>query len=110
MAIGSWMRPGLAALVAASLSIAAAAQGLSHWPDAGFRDSFDGVAGGPATDNDAARFLAQATFGPSPSDIAHLRSVGYTGWLNEQFAAPASTETPYLDWFLVTYPDDYLSD
>jgi uncharacterized protein (DUF1800 family) len=104
------MRPGLAALVAASLSIAASAQGLSHWPDGGFRDSFDGMAAGPATDNDAARFLAQATFGPSPSDIAHLRSVGYTGWLNEQFAAPASTETPYLDWFLVAFPEDYLSD
>jgi uncharacterized protein (DUF1800 family) len=104
------MRPGLAALVAASLSIAASAQGLSHWPDGGFRDSFDGMAAGPATDNDAARFLAQATFGPSPSDIAHLRSVGYTGWLNEQFAAPASTGTPYLDWFLVAFPEDYLSD
>jgi uncharacterized protein (DUF1800 family) len=104
------MRPGLAALVAASLSIAASAQGLSHWPDGGFRDSFDGMAAGPATDNDAARFLAQATFGPSPSDIARLRSVGYTGWLNEQFAAPASTETPYLDWFLVAFPEDYLSD
>jgi uncharacterized protein (DUF1800 family) len=104
------MRPGLAALVAASLSIAASAQGLSHWPDGGFRDSFDGMAAGPATDNDAARFLAQATFGPSPSDIARLRSVGYTGWLNEQFAAPASTGTPYLDWFLVAFPEDYLSD
>jgi uncharacterized protein (DUF1800 family) len=110
MAKGSWVRPGLAALVAASLSIAASAQGLSHWPDGGFRDSFDGMAAGPATDNDAARFLAQATFGPSPSDIARLRSVGYTGWLNEQFAAPASTETPYLDWFLVAFPEDYLSD
>ena len=109
MAIGSWMRRGLAAVVA-SLSIAASAQGLSHWPDAGFGDSFDGVSGGPASDNEAARFLAQATFGPSPNDIAHLRSVGYTGWLNEQFAAPVSTQTHYLDWFLVAFPDDYLSD
>ena len=109
MAIGSWVRPGLATVVA-SLSIAASAQGLSHWPDGGFRDSFDGVSGAITNDNDAARFLAQATFGPSPNDIAHLRSVGYAGWLNEQFAAPASTQTHYLDWFLVTYPDDYLSD
>jgi uncharacterized protein (DUF1800 family) len=104
------MRPALAAAVAASLSIAASAQGLSHWPDAGFGDSFDGAAAGPVNDNDAARFLAQATFGPSPNDIAHLRAVGYSGWLGEQFAAPVSTETHYLDWFLTAYPDDYLSD
>jgi len=110
MGIGTWVRPGLAAIVAASLSMAAAAQGLSHWPDGGFRDSFDGVSGGPSTDNDAARFLAEATFGASPSDIAHLRQVGYQGWLNEQFAASASTQTQYLDWFLVAFPDDYLSD
>ena len=109
MAIGCGMRAGLAAIVA-SLSMAASAQGLSHWPDGSFGDSFDGVAGGPASDNDAARFLAQATFGPSPSDIAHLRAVGYTGWLNEQLAAPVSTQTHYLDWFLTAYPDDYLSD
>ena len=110
MSIGKWALPGLAALVAASLSIAASAQGLSHWPDGGFRDSFDGVAGGPSTDNDAARFLAQATFGPSPSDIAHLRDVGYQSWLNEQFTALPSTQTHYLDWFLDAYPNDYLSD
>src|SRR3954471_3086452 len=109
MAIGSGMRAGLAAIVA-SLAVAASAQGLSHWPDGSFSDSFDGVAGGPARDNDAARFLAQATFGPSPNDIAHLRAVGYTGWLNEQLAAPLWTQTHYLDWFLTAYPDDYLSD
>lgn len=110
MSIGNGVRRGLAALVAASLSMAATAQGLSHWPDGGFRDSFDGAANGPTTDSDAARFLAQATFGPSPAGIAHLRDVGYQGWLSEQFAAPASTQTQYLDWFLTAYPDDYLSD
>jgi uncharacterized protein (DUF1800 family) len=109
MAIGSGMRASLAAIVA-SFGMAASAQGLSHWPDGSFRDSFDGIAGGPATDSDAARFLAQATFGPSSNDIAHLRSIGYTGWLNEQLAAPVSTETHYLDWFLTAYPNDYLSD
>lgn len=109
MDIGHWVRPALAALVAASLGAAASAQDLSHWPDGGFRDSFDGAAG-PATDNDAARFLAQATFGASPTSIAHLRSLGYQGWLNEQFVAQASTQTQYLDWFLVAFPNDYLSD
>lgn len=47
---------------------------------------------------DAARFLAQATFGASDADIAHLQRVGYLGWINEQAAATVSLEKPYLDW------------
>ena len=38
----------------------------------------------PATDADAARFLAQATFGPTTADIARLRQIGYSQWLDEQ--------------------------
>ncbi len=86
------------------------ARAQSHWPDANFHDSFDGVANGPSNDADAARFLAQATFGPTAADIAHLRVVGYQGWLNEQFAATASTQTQYLDWVSATNPSEYLSD
>ena len=54
--------------------------------------------------NDAARFLEQATFGPSfardPSDpnypvsVAHVQALGYENWLNEQFGMP------------VLYPND----
>ncbi|HET8941861.1 MAG TPA: DUF1800 family protein [Rudaea sp.] len=90
------------------VGLSASAFAVSHSPDTGFHDSFEGVAAGPATDADAARFLAQATFGPSASDIAHLRLVGYQGWFNEQFAAPAATEVPYLDWVdgLTCPPDD----
>jgi len=38
----------------------------------------------PATDADAARFLAQATFGPTTADITRLRQIGYSQWLDEQ--------------------------
>jgi uncharacterized protein (DUF1800 family) len=84
------------------------AQTPSHWPDLGFHSSFDGVANGPASDADASRFLAQATFGPTDADITHLRVVGYNGWLNEQFGASTSMQIPYLDWVehLVCPPDD----
>lgn len=34
----------------------------------------------------ARRFLEQAAFGPTPSDAAHVQSVGFQGCLNEQFA------------------------
>ena len=110
MAIHRLMRQGLAALLAGSFAAATGAQAQSHWPDASMHDGFDGLANGPATDTDASRFLAQATFGPTSADITHLLAVGYDGWLNEQFGTGASTETQYLDWFATTFPDDYLSD
>lgn len=36
------------------------------------------------TQTDAARFLQQATFGPSMSTVEHLQQVGFDGWFNEQ--------------------------
>ncbi len=97
------------ALTAAVLAAAPvfAAPPLSHFPDPMFHDGLEG--GGPATDADAARFLAQATFGPNSDDIAHLRSVGYSAWLDEQFAKTPSISVPYLDWVLAG-GQDYISD
>ncbi len=40
---------------------------------------------------DAARFLTQATFGPTQSDINALVTKGYSAWINEQMAAPVSS-------------------
>ena len=85
-------------MLALSAASMASAQGPSHRPDAGMRSGFETADAGPSSDTDAARFLTQATFGPTLDGIAHLRSVGYQAWLNEQFAKPVSTEVPYLDW------------
>ena len=49
-----------------------------------------------ANSNAAARFLIQATFGPSPSDIAAVQSLGYSGWINNQFSLPASHHLPVV--------------
>lgn len=49
--------------------------------------------------SDAARFLAQATFGTTDADIAHLRSLGHAGWLAEQFDANVTPPTRELDYF-----------
>lgn len=102
------------AVVAALGVLAGAApalgQSLSRFPDPIFHDGYNGLAAtGTANISaaDAARFLAQATFGPTDADIAHLRSVGYQGWLTEQFAAtptyeitdrPGKTNSAYLNW------------
>jgi uncharacterized protein (DUF1800 family) len=40
--------------------------------------------------DEAARFLAQATFGPVDADIERVRAIGYSAWIDEQFAMPRS--------------------
>ena len=45
------------------------------------------MAAGP----DGVRFLEQATWGPTDSDLAHLRQVGMQAYLNEQFNAADSS-------------------
>ena len=76
----------------------ATAQSPSHRPDALLAHGFEQAADGPFADAAAARFLAQATFGPTLDGIAHLRTIGYRAWIDEQFAQPRSTQIPYLDW------------
>lgn len=45
---------------------------------------------GGITAEDAARFLEQASFGPTAESIAEVQSLGYAGWLEQQFATPAT--------------------
>src|ERR1700689_434341 len=42
------------------------------------------------TDHAAARFLDQATWGPTPASIAQLQQMGVDNWLNAQFALNTS--------------------
>lgn len=41
----------------------------------------------PPTKQEAARFLTQATFGPTPQEVTRLQTIGYSKWLQEQFTA-----------------------
>jgi len=52
----------------------------------------------PASDQDAARFLTQATFGPTKTEVASLRSGGYEWWLNDQFNKPQPAKTHLAYW------------
>ena len=45
----------------------------------------------PVTRAEAARFLTQATFGPSEGDIDRVMSLGYAAWIDEQLALPAAS-------------------
>lgn len=53
---------------------------------------------GPANNQEAARFLDQASFGGRLQDIAELRQLGYRGWLDRQFNARISLQKPFMDW------------
>lgn len=52
--------------------------------------------GGLPTANDASRFLHQATFGPTPEEIARVQSIGFDAWLNEQFQLGPTLHLPEL--------------
>jgi len=56
----------------------------------------------------AARFLRQATFGPTLATIAGLQSRGYAGWIADQRALPTASHLAYVDG-LPGDPDDLAS-
>lgn len=53
---------------------------------------------GPISEQDANRFLTQATFGPTPADVSRLKAVGYDAWFKEQLAMPLPTQS-YVAYF-----------
>ena len=75
------------------LSVHAAA--LTHDPL--FGNSFESPTDLPASDADAARFLTQASYGPTPAEITRLRTIGYAEWLRQEFNKPATLARPHLE-------------
>jgi uncharacterized protein (DUF1800 family) len=49
------------------------------------------------TPNDAARFLAQATFGPTEAGIARLAGIGPAAWLDDQFSQPVVSHLAFVN-------------
>ncbi len=62
-----------------------------------FGSGFDEPAEGPYSKAQAARFLTQATFGPTLPEIDRLARIGYDAWLSEQSTLPTSLQLPFLD-------------
>ena len=75
-------------------------------PDEGARHARDAVHGArhgagrlsPPNAGQASRFLAQATFGATPADIAAVMRDGYAAWLDAQLAMPPSQT--HFGWLL----------
>jgi uncharacterized protein (DUF1800 family) len=65
------------------------------------------------TDADAARFLIQASFGPTHADIEQVKKLGYAGWIDDQLDPakhPPTLLLPYLQATLDKgFPENNLS-
>jgi uncharacterized protein (DUF1800 family) len=89
------MMKNLAAVMALSLAGLSAANATVH--DHIFANRFDPISDLPTSANDAARFLTQATFGPTTSDVARVMQVGYSEWIDEQLGMPATLGEPTVE-------------
>src|SRR5271170_2097805 len=76
----------MAAALAASSGFAQTSAGANHRRDVEFIRATPDV----MTSRAAARFLDQATWGPTPQSIAELQRMGIDEWLNRQFSMRVS--------------------
>jgi len=51
----------------------------------------------------AARFLTQASFGPTMADIERVQQLGYAAWIDEQMAKPATLHSAYIKEIYADY-------
>ncbi len=74
-------------IIAALVLLIGAAAGAAVTPNANL-----------TADQQASRFLAQATFGPSPDAITELRltNYDYSGWIDREATKPVSAAAPML--------------
>ena len=56
------------------------------------------------SDVDAPRFLTQATFGPTAASIGALQAQGYSAWISNQMALPATSHRTATDADFAAYP------
>ena len=63
----------------------------------------------PQADAEAARFLTQATFGPSRASINQFRASTYDGWIDQQMATPPTLARTYIDFLAAQQPPPSIS-
>jgi uncharacterized protein (DUF1800 family) len=51
----------------------------------------------PASDTEAARFLTQATFGVTQTELGELKSIGYAAWIDRQLTLEPTLQRPELE-------------
>jgi len=61
---------------------------------------------GPASDADTVRFLEQASWGPTPAEIARVKAMGFKAYLNEQFSLAPTNVAKGSNYPDVAFPVD----
>jgi uncharacterized protein (DUF1800 family) len=61
---------------------------------------------GPATDADTVRFLEQASWGPTPAEIARVKAMGFRAYLDEQFSLPPANVAKNSNFPDLAFPLD----
>ena len=89
-------RRGLRAVWALALVAMLAACGAGKEDDESQQQQPQQPAGATPTRAEAARFLAQATFGPTDASINALAQSNYSAWLNTQFNQPQVPHRTHL--------------
>ncbi len=62
---------------------------------------------GAVSPEDAARLLAQGTFGPSHAEIQRVQSMGIEPWLNDQIDLPPTLHVDHLQWAMTLLGDGF---
>ena len=63
----------------------------------GLAGDFETHSNTPANDAEAARFLTQATFGPTQVELGELKSIGYSAWVDRQLNIDPTLQRPVLE-------------
>src|SRR5436305_8287439 len=80
-------------------AVATLAAAVSACGGGGSTDTAAAPPPGPGVSRaEASRFLAQASMGATAEQIARVQAIGYSAWLDEQFAMPPSTSR--WDWLV----------
>ncbi|MCZ8195440.1 MAG: DUF1800 family protein [Aquidulcibacter sp.] len=92
----------VAPVLDAGLGASTAAQSLMAAPSALSATQVPVIADKPSSRVEAARFLNQATFGATSAEVDRLMSMGYSAWIDEQFALPR--QQTFSKWMQVDGP------
>ena len=61
---------------------------------------------GPASEADTVRFLEQASWGPTPAEVARVRAMGFKAYLDEQFSLSPTNVAKGSNYPDLTFPLD----
>jgi uncharacterized protein (DUF1800 family) len=61
---------------------------------------------GPASDADTVRFLEQASWGPTPAEVARVKAMGFKAYLDEQFSTPPANVAKGSNYADLVFPLD----